>query len=97
MSRCKYAVFQHIEMFDTARSGEAERDALSRNNVKEHEIRVLEFRDPRNNVDLSLADAAMRPKFTVNKDDEDIVSYIIKFECITSLLKLDPTCFAVRI
>ena len=43
-----------------------------------------------------MADAAMRPKLPVFKDGDDIVSFIIRFERIATLLKLTPESYAVR-
>ena len=39
----------------------------------------------------------MRHKLPQFKDGDDIVSFIISFECIASLLKPDPNSYAVRI
>ena len=39
----------------------------------------------------------MRPKLPQFKDGDDIISFIIRFQRIASLLKLDPNSYAVRI
>ena len=58
---------------------------------------MLELTKKYSNSDQSLSDAAMRPKLPQFKDGDDIVSFIIRFACIASLLKLDPNSYAVRI
>ena len=68
-------------------------DALER----EKELKVLELTKKDRNSHESLNDAAMPPKFPQFKDGDDIVSNIIRFERIASLLKLDPNSYAVRI
>ena len=85
-----------LQKLSVIEAHDADGDALERDKVREHEIRVLKMRRPVNNVDQPLADSAMRPKPPVNKD-ENIISYIIIFERLASLLRQDPASFAVRI
>ena len=70
-------------------------DALEREKVREHEIRVVELTNSTDNFDQSMADAAMRPKLPVFKDGDDIVSFIIRLERIAAWLKLTPESYAV--
>ena len=70
-----------------------------RNKAREHELRVLKLTKIKKDsqFDQSLNDTAMRLKLPQFKDGDDIVSFIMRFECIASLLKLDPNSYAVRI
>ena len=58
---------------------------------------MLELKKNSGRFDQSISDAAMRHKLPQFRDGDDIVSFIIGFERIASLLKLDPNSYAVRI
>ena len=72
-------------------------DALERERVREQELKELELKKESGQFDQSLNDATIRPKLPQFKDSDDVVSFIIRFECISSLLKIDPNSYAVRI
>ncbi|KAA0195005.1 hypothetical protein HAZT_HAZT010215 [Hyalella azteca] len=63
---------------------------------RDHEIRMLELRSPRDS-EVQLSDAAAKPKLPMYRDGEDITSYIIRFERIAELLQLNRSSYAVRL
>ena len=58
---------------------------------------MLELTEKDSNLNQFLNDAAMHHKLPQFKDSDDIVSFIIRFQQIGSLLKPDPNSHAVRI
>ena len=62
---------------------------------REHEIRLLELRARAPSADPT--DNCLKPKLPVFQDKDDITSYLIRFERIAGLLRIDRNSYAVRL
>ncbi|KAA0193329.1 hypothetical protein HAZT_HAZT005683 [Hyalella azteca] len=97
--REQLAAEREKEREQLAAEREKEREQLAAELERErrdHEIRMLELRSPRDS-EVQLSDAAAKPKLPMYRDGEDITSYIIRFERIAELLQLNRSSYAVRL
>lgn len=70
--------------------------AQERGKERAHEVRLLELRATTNS-DVDYLDSTLRPKLPMFNDNDDITAYLIRFERIASLLKLNKPTYAVRL
>jgi hypothetical protein len=73
--------------------------AEERHKAREHELALLNVHTsgPSHPSVDSLSDASSKPKLPVFKAGEDVKSFIIRFERIADLLKLDRNTYTVRL
>lgn len=76
---------------------QAEREAQERQAEREKEIRLAELQ-ARGKPQVSVPpDSVTKPKLPVYADNEDIATYLVRFERVAELLELDKDSYAVRL
>ena len=72
---------------------EKERERTEKERVREHEVRLLELRREPPEPQLNITP----PKLPIYRDGEDITAFLIRFERIAELIRLDVNLYAVHL